>query len=428
MSWALVRITVASLLAVPQVIAAADLRSISSQTADEVSAFGDNLYRTSHFEDAASAYTRALEMEPRNIVALLGMGKIASLLSDHANAAKHFSAAYQAAPLNPDVILAYAGVVEDRAARTILLRNFLTLTARSAASDSRIDDVRARLRVEEQLGSRVLSRLESAYETYRIPLANLRSGGLVLGARLNNGRELRLIVDTGATGIVLNAAAASDLQLEYFAPAALAGFGTQAPVSARVALAATLRAGKLQMSNVLVNVGDGELVQSADGVVGLDIFKDFLIQLDARSRNLQLTPFAPTSSNECIGCVRANRLGHLLLVRGSVNGATEGYFILDTGSPNTIVSKRLVPPSTHTQVAFGIQGPQSVAFPPVPVSLRVGAQHILDFQSAAMDTAEISARNGTEIAGAIGYSVLRDLNLLVDYQHGFVKLGKSRDR
>jgi len=64
----------------------------------------------------------------------------------------------------------------------------------------------------------------------------------------------------------------------------------------------------------------------------------------------------------------------------------------------------------------------------VPVSLRVGAQHILDFQSAAMDTAEISARNGTEIAGAIGYSVLRDLNLLVDYQHGFVKLGKSRDR
>ncbi len=427
-------VTIALLLMLARTASAADLRVNPSQIADhqiadQWSVSGDGFFRQSRFEEAADAYARAIKIDSRNVVAHMGMGKLASLLSDHASEAQHLSAAYQIAPLNPDVILAYAGVVEDRAARMILLRNFLTLAVRSSTFGDRIEDVKARLRIEEQLGSRVLSKLESVYQPIRIPLASLPTGGFVLQAYLNSGRELRLIVDTGATGIVLNASAACDLQLEYLAPAALVGFGGKAPAAARVALAANLRVGTFQMSNVLVNVGSAELVREADGVVGLDVFKDYLIQLDARSRHLQLTPFpASASSTECTGCVRANRLGHLLLVRGSVNGTREGYFILDTGSPKTIVSKTLMPASTHMQMALGIQGAQPIALPTMPVSLRVGTQHILDFETAAIDTAEISAHNGTEIAGAIGYSVLRDLNLMVDYQHGFVKLGKSGGR
>ncbi len=83
--------------------------------------------------------------------------------------------------------------------------------------------------------------------------------------------------------------------------------------------------------------------------------------------------------------------------------ATEGYFILDTGSPNTIVSKRLVPPSTHTQHS-AFRDP-SRWLPPRACQLACWRAAHLDLQPAAIDTAEISARNGTEIAGAIGYSV-----------------------
>jgi hypothetical protein len=51
-------------------------------------------------------------------------------------------------------------------------------------------------------------------------------------------------------------------------------------------------------------------------------------------------------------------------------------------------------------------------------------RNMLDFDCATLDTDEISARNGTEIAGAIGYSVLRDFALTVDYRAGLVKLSR----
>jgi hypothetical protein len=49
---------------------------------------------------------------------------------------------------------------------------------------------------------------------------------------------------------------------------------------------------------------------------------------------------------------------------------------------------------------------------------------MLDFDYATLDTDEISARNGTELAGAIGYCVLRDFALTVDYRAGLVKLSR----
>jgi hypothetical protein len=127
-----------------------------------------------------------------------------------------------------------------------------------------------------------------------------------------------------------------------------------------------------------------------------------------------------------VQCSKAYRLGHLLLLRGTVNGSTEGYFILDSGSPHSVVSRKLAPYGGRSVVIAGVQGSQSVTIPSAPVSIRLGSRHLLDFNYATLDTEAISARNGTEIAGAIGYSVLRDLALTVDYRAGLVKLSSTR--
>ena len=60
-----------------------------------------------------------------------------------------------------------------------------------------------------------------------------------------------------------------------------------------------------------------------------------------------------------------------------------------------------------------------------PARFRIGPQSFLTFDYATLDTSRISARYGTSIAGAIGYSMLRDLHLMVDFSRGLVKLSPA---
>jgi hypothetical protein len=71
----------------------------------------------------------------------------------------------------------------------------------------------------------------------------------------------------------------------------------------------------------------------------------------------------------------------------------------------------------------GAQGRQEAAVPAGPVTLRLGTRHLWGFEYATLDTSEISSSSGTAISGAIGYSLLRNLSLTVDYRGGLVKLG-----
>jgi tetratricopeptide (TPR) repeat protein len=410
------------MLLLPQAARSLDLGNQPHGDANQLSAQGDSLFRQSRFKEAEAAYSEALDLDPRSVRGHLGMGKIAALLSDRGRAAKHYSVAYQVEPSNPDAILAFADVVMEREARQTLLRNFLEL---SPADDKRREDVRARLRVEEQLGTRKVAELKSAYQPYQIPLNNLRAGGLVLHARINGGSDLKLILDTGATGVTLNASAGRNAGLEILAPAALVGFGSAAPTRASIALAASFETGAaLKITNLLVEVSETELTPDADGMIGLDVFQDFLIRVDPHARQLELSPFDERDTSlTCVNCTQAYRLGHLLLVPAEVNGHGEGYFILDTGSPYTLISQMLMPRSGRATTMAGAEGDQALAVPSTPVALRLGALHMWGFQYATLDTDKISSSNGTAIAGAIGYSLVRDLSLTVNYRAGLVKLG-----
>ena len=201
---------------------------------------GDRLYQLARFEDAEAAYSEAVDLDRNNVRGHLGLGRIATMLSETQRAVEHFSAAYQIAPRDPNAILAFAGVVENAQARLMLLRNFLALS-----TDARAEDVRAKLRIAERMGATRLSVLKSPYRSYRIPLSNIGSSGLLLRARINGGEEVRLIVDSGASGIVLNASAASRFNLEFLAGATLTGFGASSQTEARVARANSFQAGEL---------------------------------------------------------------------------------------------------------------------------------------------------------------------------------------
>jgi alkaline phosphatase len=100
--------------------------------------------------------------------------------------------------------------------------------------------------------------------------------------------------------------------------------------------------------------------------------------------------------------------------------ADHSYDLRIKGEALTETSKA----SDHSAITMaGAQGDQALAVPSTPVALRLGTLHLWGFQYAMLDTGKISSSNGTAIAGAIGYSLVRDLSLTVNYRAGLVKLG-----
>jgi tetratricopeptide (TPR) repeat protein len=404
----------------PALAADAGASKLSPAAATQLANLGDECYREGRFEDARAAFERALDVDPNSARARLGLGRIARLLTLPDEARAHFSKAFQASPADPDAVLAFASVV-DGEARQALLRNFLVLNR-----DERNTDVSARLLIERGLAGRTPGVVDDPQRSYQARLKELgdngRPAGLGLQARINGGPPLDLLLDSAAKGLVLNSAAARNAGVETLSDAAVFGFGVARPAPGRVALAARVEVGALVIHNVLLAVSSANLVPHADGLISPEVFQDFLVRIDARSHRLELNPVE--DGRECKGYQQAYSLDSLLLLRVSIKNRVEGNFVLDTGSAVNLVADSLASGNGHQGQLAGAQGGQRIAWRPAPFDLLVGNQNFQSVAFAATDLNRLSNHYGTAIAGVIGYPLLRDTTLEINYRRGLVKLSQ----
>jgi tetratricopeptide (TPR) repeat protein len=415
---------------------------------------GDILFRQSKFDDAEKAYRAALILAPRSARAHLGLGRVDQLRFHRKSAHEQIATAYQLDWRDPEIILAYAHYVPDREARKVLLQNFLALTPREDKGHR--DDVVARVEMEERLGARKLAALDSPYRDYKLPLEtfiapNGQIGGVLLKASINHGNPLRLILDTGADGILLTSKAVRNLGLETLTRSQISGLGQQAPANALVAVARTVEIEDFRLQDCVLQVSDVGL-PGADGIIGANVFQEFLIRLDARAHSLELSPFssraeAPVRFSDpwvdyegpsnggpvCASCdhlAPAYRVGHLLLLRATLNGPNNddgqyGYFMLDSGSTYSALSQdfanRLPGGSTHL---LGARGPLDGASYSRRMRLDLGAAQLTDFNPVSLDLTEVSRQEGVEISGIVGFSVVSKAVLTINYRDGLVGFGR----
>jgi predicted aspartyl protease len=390
---------------------------------------GDALFQRSEFDAAESAYKAALRVDARNARASWGLGRLASLRSQTAESKKHFAQAFQMDPRDPDIILSYAGFVQDPEARTTLLRNFLALSG--PGDTKRREHVVAQLEIAERLGAR-RTRVASSLESYHFRLADLvpapgKLQGLLLTARINGGKPLRLLLDSGAEGIYLSSRAAKKLDLESVGEARIAGLGQTGAVSGQVALARTLSIDAFQLENPILHVMDFVWLTEADGVIGTDVFEDFLVRIDAQKRTMDLVPYSAQSQ---ANGTRAYRVGHYLLVEGSANNRSQGYFMVDTGASSTVIASKAA--TSILPDAFGQEVNLRDARGPVrggtaaPASLHFGGRELWDGQAVALDLTDFSKQAGVEILGVLGFPALRQSPFTINYRDGWVEFTNPR--
>jgi len=131
--------------------------------------------------------------------------------------------------------------------------------------------------------------------------------------------------------------------------------------------------GDLVLNNVALQVVDRKIVRGADGVIGADVFREFLVTLDGKSRTLELTPLQGVMETEAASIqMPAYSISHLLLVRATLDGVREGYYLLDTGSANSVISKNVEVSVSGSVPLWGAQGEVAGAHRIQPVNLKLG--------------------------------------------------------
>jgi hypothetical protein len=386
--------------------------------------WGEIQFRRASFSEASTAFESAAKLNPENARAWWGLGRIEEIHFRREQARELFAKAYRLNPRDADLVLSYLDGVGDARARAVLLHNVMALSR--TANPERAARAMAQIQIEERLGGKAAARLSSPYTAYRVPLTGFRPAGanqdgLLVTVRVNGGKPLRLVLDTGARGILIDARAARHLGLEPIVESRLDGFGAGQAGESQVALARSLSVGDLAFEDCLIEVSRQSITPGADGILGAGVFERFRVRVDARSRVMDLTPLESQGPASRAG-IPAIGLRNLLLVETTVGGK-DGWFLLDTGAAFTTLARDLVPPVLQKAGApelVGVRGALSGALRLGPLSLGIGGKSLVDMTPVALDLAPLSRREGIEISGVLGYPALSKGPFTIDLRRGLV--------
>jgi len=309
-------------------------------------------------------------------------------------------------------------------------------------------------------------------------------GGVGLSVELND-HYARLLLDTGAGGIVVNRKLAEKAGLIRISSERYGGIGDKGLQSGYAALADHIRVGKLEFRDCIVSVSDKRLIGEADGLIGADVFGAYLVDIDSPGMRLRLSPLprrpedavAATSLNsegeqqatveqkeestneqdseqrkpavpepriarqlpkdgyiapEMTNWTKVFRFGHLMLVPTSVNASSAKLFIIDTGAFDNILSLReglqlgRVNPEDRYHVS-GISGEVNKVYS-AKATLRFGHVQQESMDVVTFDLSASSRDTGTEVSGLLGFALLRLLELKLDYRDGLANFEYNSKR
>lgn len=270
--------------------------------------------------------------------------------------------------------------------------------------------------------------LVSPYQPYQLklrpfyPIPN-RPAGVLLPGRINGGRPLRLVLDSGAGSIVIGAKAARSAGLSATSEMELVGLGSR---PARVGRAETVKIGPVSFRNCRIALVDGEVVEGADGVIPLSFFSDFLLRLNLPEKTLGLIPY-PREQDPASLSTRGVTKRDLLLVAAVLNGKQSGHVVLDTASFCSAISREIASSLSGSHIAPEIQigagtGATTGQLVSSAVRFEVAGQQLISNDVVALDLSNLSRHYGMEVIGVLGFPILSPYVLTIDYRHRSVKI------
>ncbi len=447
-----------------------------------LAAMGDVQFRLAEMAEAENSYLHAQRIDRKELHSYLGLARLYNAYSLHGRAYQELKAAYQIAPDDPEVqrlwfrrlgrreriaaIQAYlAGEHPDDPEETEYLQHYLEFLKATIDQPAHV--------------CKMVSKVEQT-DTKLDPMSPdaRHLVGYGLSVKLN-GRNSRLLLDTGASGILIGRKFAEKAGLTHISDIRYFGIGDKGQQGGYLALAEHIRIGELEFADCVVHVADKIQLTDEDGLIGADVFGSYLIDIDFPSEKLRLSalpqrpdePAAPATLNsggeshsspddtEGPGDRKAEsvadaskptnatagprpprdryvapemkewtpvfRFGHELLIVTTVNTSKPMLFLIDTGSQLNDLSIRagreLGKISSDSTVHIkGLSGSVAQVYRADNATLRFGHFAQKNQSIVTFDLSGMSKSTGTEVSGILGFQVLRMLQVKIDYRDGLV--------
>jgi hypothetical protein len=288
-----------------------------------------------------------------------------------------------------------------------------------------------------------------------------------------NGKKSELLLDTGASGIMINRKLAEKADVTKLSETDIGGIGDKGSRSGYMGLANSLKIGELEFQDCAVQVIEQRSVTGYEGLIGADVFSPFLVDIDFPNEKLHLRelpkrpgetgtkialqsesgtgssteeepaqkttePNQPESAPapragpqdryiapEMNSYTQLYRFGHQLLVPTSVGEAPVKLFLLDTGTGRNFISLNAAEEITKVHddprmSVRGISGSVKQVYRADKAVLQFGHLRQKNQDVVAIDLTHMSDRIGTEVSGILGFTTLRLLDIKIDYRDGLV--------
>jgi predicted aspartyl protease len=297
--------------------------------------------------------------------------------------------------------------------------------------------------IEKELGGRKAYEVQGGQHAVTVPLIYLRNGpaadqirGVGIELAIQGGRKLRMLLDTGASGILLRQSAVDKAGLKHLGSFEAHGIGDQGGKKSFATVADSCAIGNLRFSNCVFRAieGRGRLGGDEDGLIGTDFFSRYLVEINFQKHKLHLKPLAERPQHqEYDREVPAGeeqftpvfRFGHHLVIPTQVNGKQTGLFLLDTGSGLTSIDETFgrqalkMNGDAYMRVR-GISGTVKNVYETGGATLQFGSfrQHYTGVTAFNLNTEP--GHVPYRMAGILGLPVLQYFRLSIDYRNALV--------
>jgi len=437
-------------------------------------ALGEARFRDGQIGESEKDFYSAQQMDPCNARARLGIGQVARAESNYATSKQQIQIAHTLNQADPDIQSAWLATLplKERIAElqaavdhsgsvdnelTRFRRGYLDRLKRAQESESH------HCEANSSIDKTILPLIPTGIDATAMWNDSSKVSTWGLNVEIN-GKQAHLLVDTGAGNIYIGKSFASHAGLNSEEKIVVSGIGDQGPQSSFISHASSIKVGDITFSDCAVEVSDAHSVIGFDGLIGMDVFAQYLVTLDFPLHQIRLAPLparpsepAPTSelstsSTEDPGtAVSADagggttprgphdryiapemrnytevfRFGHELLIPTKLNQGDPVLMMIDSGSYQTVVTKRASAPFLHLFATIsdtrGIAGTVKRVY---HGHLTLQFDHIQDVEPdiAVFEGLHPFGRGaGTEVSGLLGFPVLRQLIIDIDYRDGLVQ-------
>ena len=434
-------------------VAAQKAVTLTPDHAPAIVALGEVYFRQGKLSEAQAAFAKPLHACDLDARAFLGLNQLYTVSLNWKSAKSNIDQAFKLDPDDPDIQRVYMSTLRG-SDRIKALTEYL-----AGATD---DDPQARANLQKELDAlqaqanrppnacRLVNKLNST-EAKLEPLhdepKHVRGYGLTVKV---NGVSSRLLLDTGAGGILIDRTIADKAGVKSLRDIKVGGIGDTGPTAGFLGHADKIQIGELEFEDCLVEVAGGRSIVGSDGLIGANVFRHFLVDIYMPANKLKLSELPPypdepvadisLDSRESQEPHRHDRyvppamkdftpiyeFGHGLLIPTSVNGSPPALFLIDTGAFDNQLALAKAQEVTKVAADYesrvkGVSGTVKKVYTAQNATLQFANIKQEREDLVTIDLTHISDSFGTEISGVLGFAMLWMLDMKIDYRDGLVK-------